>query len=184
MTRRRRKLCFDFDCGIGLIAGNPMTVNMKAEQLISPTCTCSIRTACSDHYERIAVLATQLGYPSTVDEIQRRVSEMADSDLYVVFVAENLQHKVIGWIGAYIFSSVAMDKYAEISGLVVDQEGRCQGIGAQLLLAAEEWARTAGCLRLSVRSNVVRERAHQFYLRQGYGPTKTQKTFVKRLDQV
>ncbi len=159
-----------------------MTVKINAEPSIS--CTCSIRTACSSDYERIAALATQLGYPSTVEDIERRISEMDDPKRYVIFVAENPSHKVIGWIGAYILSSVAMDKHAEISGLVVDQETRCQGIGAQLLSAAEEWAQIAGCLRLSVRSNVVRERAHQFYLRHAYKHTKTQETFVKHLDQV
>jgi GNAT superfamily N-acetyltransferase len=159
-----------------------MTLNINTEQ--SPSSNCTVRTVGSKDYERMAALATQLGYPSTVDDIRRRISEMLDRERYAIFVAVSPHHKVLGWIGVYIFSSVTMDKHAEISGLVVDQDARCQGIGAQLLLAAEEWARSMGCLQQSVRSNVLRERAHQFYLRHAYEPTKTQKTFVKHLDQV
>jgi len=34
---------------------------------------------------------------------------------------------------------------------------------------------------MSVRSNVIRDRAHKFYERQGYEHCKTQKAFRKRL---
>jgi len=37
-----------------------------------------------------------------------------------------------------------------------------------LLAAAEDWARKHGCKEMSVRSNVIRERAHKFYERNAY----------------
>jgi len=36
-------------------------------------------------------------------------------------------------------------------------------------------------VNMSVRSNVIRDRAHKFYERQGYEHCKTQKAFRKRL---
>lgn len=158
-----------------------MTTKIRVEQTIAANCR--VRAAHSGDCNRMAELATQLGYPSSPDDIKRRIAEMTDPGRFVVYVAEDPQHEVIGWIGVYIFRSVEIDKHAEISGLIVDQDARCHGVGARLLLAAEEWARTNGCIHLSVRSNVVRERAHQFYLRHAYEATKTQKTFIKRLDQ-
>ena len=55
------------------------------------------------------------------------------------------------------------------------------GVGAQLLHAAEQWAAKNGFGRMRVRSNVVRERAHRFYLREGYRERKRQVVFDKDL---
>jgi len=70
---------------------------------------------------------------------------------------------------------------AEVNGLIVDESVRSAGAGAQLLLAAEEWARRRSCKSMSVRSNVVRDRAHKFYEHNGYQHYKTQKAFRKDL---
>jgi GNAT superfamily N-acetyltransferase len=71
--------------------------------------------------------------------------------------------------------------FAELAGLVVGDSARSRGIGALLLRAAEDWARNRGFARLRVRSNVVRERAHRFYLREGYIERKRQVVFDKTL---
>ncbi len=74
-----------------------------------------------------------------------------------------------------------METVAEISGLIVDEGVRCCGIGKMLIAAAEEWARRVGCRVISVRSNVKRNRAHQFYTNNGYEHVKTQKELRKKL---
>jgi GNAT superfamily N-acetyltransferase len=74
-----------------------------------------------------------------------------------------------------------VERRAEVNGLIVDEKVRSHGAGAKLLEAAEAWAQEAGCVGMSVRSNVIRERAHGFYLRQGYEHYKTQKAFRKAL---
>ena len=57
----------------------------------------------------------------------------------------------------------------------------CQGAGWLLLDAGEKWAKKKGCTGMSVGSNVLRERAHGFYLRHGYETYNTQKAFRKKL---
>lgn len=156
-----------------------MTLDPSTHQAMAADC--HIRIARSSDCQRMAVLATQLGYPSNAEDIKRRMEEMEDRERYAIYVADDPQHGVIGWIGIFVFRSVAHDTFAEISGLVVDQNARCRGVGARLLLEAEQWARMNGCHRISVRSNVVRGRAHQFYLKHAYECTKVQKSFVKRL---
>jgi hypothetical protein len=54
-------------------------------------------------------------------------------------------------------------------------------MGRELCRAAEEWARGCGVTRIRVRSNVIRERAHAFYLRDGYARVKTSAVFEKVL---
>lgn len=148
---------------------------------ISARSPCVVRPPELGDYDRIADLAGQLGYSSTKAQIRTRLREMQDSKQYVVYVAEPPGCQIAGWIGVYIFRAVEVDYFAEISGLVVDQEIRSGGIGKALLDAAEEWARSLGCIVISVRSNVIRDRAHQFYMNNGYEHTKTQKSFHKNL---
>jgi len=66
-------------------------------------------------------------------------------------------------------------------GTTVLDAARSLGVGARLLAAAEAWSRDAGFARMRVRSNVVRERAHRFYVREGYVERKRQVVFEKDL---
>jgi GNAT superfamily N-acetyltransferase len=88
---------------------------------------------------------------------------------------------VIGWMHATVTPLLEVPRRAEVNGLVTDEKVRSRGAGASLLKAAEKWARKMGCTGMSVRSNVIRDRAHLFYLRHGYEHYKTQKAFRKTL---
>ena len=138
-----------------------------------------IRTARPEDSARIAELAGQLGYPSSAAEIERRFAGMKASGEHVVFVAQLADGSIAGWIGAFVYRSVEADARIEISGLVVDDRFRSQAVGRFLLERAEAWAREKGCSATGLRSNVIRERAHAFYQRQGYEHSKTQKSFRK-----
>lgn len=69
----------------------------------------------------------------------------------------------------------------EILSVVVDSQVRSQGVGSALVKACEEWARGRGFSRIRVRSNAKRERAHAFYIREGYTQEKQQAVFEKDL---
>jgi GNAT superfamily N-acetyltransferase len=100
-----------------------------------------------------------------------------------VFVADCLDATMglVGWLHVSVSNLLESDIRAEVNGLVVAEGQRSAGAGAKLLEAAEDWARRYGCLGMNVRSNVVRERAHGFYERNGYEHYKTQKAFRKAL---
>lgn len=106
---------------------------------------------------------------------------MQDSREHAVFVAEQEGGEIAGWLGVFVYRSVEADARAEISGLVVDEKVRSRGIGRQLLERAELWACEADCRSIGLRSNVIRDQAHEFYLRYGYRHIKTQKSFRKDL---
>jgi GNAT superfamily N-acetyltransferase len=59
----------------------------------------------------------------------------------------------------------------ELESVHVRADRRSQGVGAQLLEAAEALARREGCYRIQLTSRNVRVDAHRFYERQGYEPT-------------
>jgi GNAT superfamily N-acetyltransferase len=139
-----------------------------------------IRRARRNDSARIAELSTQLGYPSTGQEIVQRMKRMRPAALHAVFVAES-EKLVTGWLHVSVTPLLEVPLRAEVNGLVVDETQRSAGTGANLLEAAELWAAKKGCKSMSVRSNVIRERAHEFYLRNGYEHYKTQKAFRKLL---
>jgi len=144
--------------------------------------SCTVRMAQPGDCDPMADLAVQLGYECSGDEVSDRLNHLRDPRQYVVLVAELPGGKLAGWIGAYLFRCVETGSCAEISGLVVDQNLRSRGIGKVLLDAAEGWARRIGCNTISVRSNIKRDRAHRFYLNNGYQQVKTQKEFRKIFD--
>jgi GNAT superfamily N-acetyltransferase len=153
---------------------------MKHElYLTAMHCVCEVRPPKSSDYDKIADLAGQLGYECTGADVRVRIDGMRNPNEYAVYVAELPGGQIAGWIAVYTFRAVALDSFAEISGLVVDQQIRSRGIGRALLAIAEQWARSRGCSTISVRSNVTRERAHQFYTRNGYEHIKTRKLFEK-----
>ena len=140
-----------------------------------------IRRAKTADAAQIAVLAGQLGYPSTTTQIRGRLRGIKPASQHAIFVAESDKDGVIGWIHVSRQPLLEVEIRAEVNGLVVAEDQRSLGAGAQLLAAAENWARKHGCKGMSVRSNVIRGRAHQFYERLGYEHYKTQKSFRKKL---
>ena len=128
----------------------------------------------------IAKLATQLGYPSTSEEVERRLTPVLDDSGHLVAVAETTGG-IAGWIHAYVCYVLESDAYVELGGFVVDESRRGQGVGGMLLGEVEEWARRKGCGSVRVRSNIVRLGAHKFYAAQGFEQIKTQHAFRKRL---
>jgi GNAT superfamily N-acetyltransferase len=140
-----------------------------------------IRRAKNADAARIAVLSGQLGYPATATQIRKRLLGIKPASQHAVFVADSPEDGVIGWVHVSRQPLLEVEIRAEVNGLVVAEGQRSLGAGALLLAAAEDWARKHGCKGMSVRSNVIRERAHQFYERHGYEHYKTQKSFRKPL---
>jgi ribosomal protein S18 acetylase RimI-like enzyme len=130
---------------------------------------------------RLAELSGQLGYPSSTKQMKARLREVLKDRDGACFVAESPVDGLIGWVHVSTTPLVEVERRAEVNGLVVDEKVRSRGAGALLLLAAEKWAGGKRCRSMSVRSNVLRERAHGFYLRNGYEHYKTQKAFRKAI---
>jgi len=140
-----------------------------------------IRRAKSADAPQIAVLSGQLGYPATAAQMRKRLQGIKPTSQHAVFVADSAKGGVIGWVHVSKQPLLEVEIRAEVNGLVVAEGQRSLGAGARLLAAAEDWARKHSCKGMSVRSNVIRERAHQFYERNGYEHYKTQKSFRKPL---
>lgn len=139
----------------------------------------SVREALPADAQRIMALAGQLGYEVPLDHVERQLQRMNDE--HTILVAVVPRAGVVGWIGIALREAITDSGRADIEGLVVEDEYRGNGIGQLLVEAAEAWARRHGCTSMRLVSNVVRERAHEFYKRLGYQVLKTQHAFKKTL---
>jgi len=148
---------------------------------IGQTKELKIRRAKTSDASQLAALTGQLGYPATAAQIRKRLRGIKPASQNAVFVADSKNGGVIGWLHVSRDALLESEIRAEVNGLVVAEGQRSLGAGARLLAAAEQWARKHGCKDMSVRSNVIRERAHKFYERNGYEHYKTQKSFRKPL---
>jgi GNAT superfamily N-acetyltransferase len=140
-----------------------------------------IRDARPDDAPELAGLTTQLGYPSTPDDIARRLPFLLGRDDQRVFVAVDDDDRALGWIHVALQRSLEDEPFAKIAGLVVASAARGAGVGSRLVAAGERWARAQGVQVMRVRTNIVRERTHGFYRNAGYVLKKTSHLFVKQL---
>ena len=148
---------------------------------MSQTQSIDLRPAADADAAVLAELSSQLGYPCAAATMRERLRQLRERHAGAVFVARDAQGRVLGWTHVAPRLNLEEDPFAELAGLIVADGARGLGVGARLLHAAEDWARYNGYARLRVRSNVVRERAHGFYRREGYAEIKQQRVFEKPL---
>jgi len=139
-----------------------------------------IREANAADAKELCELSAELGYPSPLDTMQRRIDVLARLADHAVYVA-TVGGELAGWIHVAIVHHLQADPRAEIGGLVVGAKARSKGIGRELVARAEEWALEQEVNSVAVRSQIARQDAHRFYLREGYKQTKTSAVFTKLL---
>jgi GNAT superfamily N-acetyltransferase len=135
----------------------------------------------------VAVLLAELGRPdvSGTDEEEgaRNVflSYLRRSDAVALVAEEGGQ--VVGFLDMdYRVRLNFTTPQAWIPDLIVREDSRSLGIGREMLQRAEELARRHGCWSITLESATWRDRAHAFYLREGWKDTG--KSFSKVLADV
>jgi GNAT superfamily N-acetyltransferase len=101
------------------------------------------------------------------DRARSRLSEAIASAGSTVQVAHD-GGTLIAFCTAYVeLDSVRFGRRCWVEDFAVDPERRSQGVGAALLDAAKDWARSAGATHLELDSGLARVDAHRFYEREG-----------------
>ena len=148
---------------------------------MADTLTVAVREMRPEDASAVAKLITQLGYPSTEDEIRRRYDLIKDRWDARLLIAQHAGTSIVGWVHVQALYLLESDARAEIFGLVVADTARGTGVGRRLMEAAEEWALLRGLSVMGLRSNYLRTDAHGFYEHLGYKVIKTQNAFRKNL---
>jgi GNAT superfamily N-acetyltransferase len=139
-----------------------------------------VRRLVADDAEEVAALSGQLGYVAGAEQIQRRLHSLSGDENRLALGAL-LDGRLVGWIDASVERHLQSEDVVDIGGLVVSEGARGLGIGRRLCEEVEAWTRAKGFGRVRVRSQIKREDAHRFYLRNGYEKVKTSLVLDKKL---
>lgn len=132
-----------------------------------------------DDMKNVFELSNQLEYASlSFDAFKPCFYEIISLKNHVIYGAK--VDKVIGYI--HLRSEKQLHHASivvEVLELIIDESYRSQKIGKKLLDFAISYAKSIGATHIELTTNVIRERAHLFYLREGFKQTSLK--FVKEL---
>lgn len=120
--------------------------------------------------ESLAELMTDLGTPTSIDDMKRRMELIESTAGSFTFVVTK-DDIVVGMIGLRMQSSyVSNELKTQISALVTKKEYQGQGIGKSLLKYVENLIHSKGSNSIYLTSAIKEERlnAHEFYKKLGY----------------
>jgi GNAT superfamily N-acetyltransferase len=123
----------------------------------------SVRDAVSSDADALAILCTQLGYPTEPRVIPSRLQRIA-SDPQARTLVALVDDEVAALATVHLRYTMNHEApIGQLTLLVVDERHRSHGIGRTLVAAAEEWARSRGAKRFVVTTALRRDDAHAFY---------------------
>ncbi|SER05059.1 GNAT family N-acetyltransferase [Piscibacillus halophilus] len=129
-----------------------------------------IREANMNDIQVLAELMGDLDYPTEVENMEKRFVRIHNHPDYHTLIYE-VEEGVIGMIGMIRAYRYEHDlPYVRVVSMVVKESQRGQGVGRDLLKAAEAWAKDQSCHMLTLNSGnrEERQKAHKFYERNGY----------------
>lgn len=116
----------------------------------------------------VAGLLGELGYPSTAQDVTRRLTMWLDQPHSRVLLATD-GARVAGSLSLHAIPCLERDgRWARIESLVVTAAARGTGAGRMLVDAAEKLALAWDCDGIEVTSARHRAGAHAFYRRLGF----------------
>lgn len=124
----------------------------------------------------VRTMADQLGYPSFPREFEQRFQELSKMNHHQLYVLED-HSEIQGWIHLELVSDLIEEKKVEVKAIIVSENSRSKGFGSSLLEKAREWGKVKGVSTIYLSCNIVRDKAHAFYLREGFKKVKTSHFF-------
>ncbi|HLJ18357.1 MAG TPA: GNAT family N-acetyltransferase [Bryobacteraceae bacterium] len=132
-----------------------------------------IRAAQPSDCNQLARLREALWPESPIEEHGREVAAILNGEAclttpFIIFVAEAADRTLAGFLDARLRSHAdgcdASRPVGYIEGWYVAESCRQRGIGSELLVAAENWARSLGCVEMASDTwidNELSQRVHQ-----------------------
>jgi ribosomal protein S18 acetylase RimI-like enzyme len=130
-----------------------------------------LRRARAADAKDVALLMTELGYPSTAVDVKERLHRSLTGRTSCCLVAQSAS-EVIGLMSAELVPYFPTGTtICRVTSLVVSSRHRRRGVGEKLLAAAAEFAREHACSGIEVTSAERRVDAHRFYEKLGFSRT-------------
>lgn len=129
--------------------------------------------------QAVVPLAAQLGYKSSLEELESRFLYLAGDESTGLFVGVSEENLVIAFMQLQESSSLMTGPRAELNAIVVDQSVRGRGLGKQMMKVAEDWVRLRRLPKVRLGSRTSRKDTHEFYKKSGFTVEKEWFVFSK-----
>ena len=139
-----------------------------------------IREMTENDLPSVSALSEQLGYPVKIEDLVSRFERLRGSKANRLWVAVDQSGNILGWAHAGVREALTYNRACEVIGIVVDSSLRRKGVGRRLMEVAESWAAEERLEHIRIRSQALRESAHEFYKSLGYDLLKIQNVFIKQ----
>jgi len=126
------------------------------------------------------VLNPQLGYKTDFSGFSKRFRYLINSPEHSIVIAKR-NNEVVGWMHLAIRRLLENEDFAQLAAVVVSEKVRGFGVGTHFIKIAEDWARYFEFKTVGLNSSFPREKAHEFYLKNGYTHLKNSKLFIKKV---
>jgi GNAT superfamily N-acetyltransferase len=125
----------------------------------------------------LIALIELLPHRVTAAGVRERIERISVDDFPQLVAVDD--GAIVGLCGLHRMTAIHREQpVGRITILVVAEAARGKGVGRQLVDAAEEMLRAAGCGMIELTSNDWLVEAHQFYRKIGY--EQTSKRFAKQ----
>ncbi len=140
----------------------------------------TVRPAQKEDCSEITHLTNQLGYPSTLEKICEIMDLVLAHNDHQVFIAEK-ENTIVGYIHLIQSMRIGSIPFVEIAAFIIDESSRSLGVGSSLIHKSERWTSSLGLKDIRIRSNIIRQEAHNFFQKRGFQNIKTQEVFSKHM---
>lgn len=110
-----------------------------------------------------------------IQQLRDHLDRESFEELYESMVEEGyrlfagyVDEEPVAVAGVTISTNFYLGRHAYVYDLVVDEENRSKGYGAELLEHVHNWAADNDCVAVELESGLWREDAHRFYLKENY----------------
>jgi ribosomal protein S18 acetylase RimI-like enzyme len=131
-------------------------------------CMIEVRPAHQGDAPKVRALLGLLGYDVPVEDVRKRLSDLAERNTDPVLLATEAD-MAVGLIAMHRTIMLHVNKpVARITALIVCDEARGKGVGRALVDAGAELARQAGCDLVELTTALHRADAQAFYKAIGF----------------
>jgi GNAT superfamily N-acetyltransferase len=129
-----------------------------------------VTEATSEVHAALARLLPQLNPRLPVPTMERLEAIIADPAVTLLLARD--EEQVVGTTTVIVYTTPFWIK-ARLDEVVVDESARGKGVGAALVQASLDLARSSGVEVVELQSGVQRDAAHRLYARMGFQPRET-----------
>lgn len=140
----------------------------------------SIESMQVHHLDAVLLLSAELGYPVTIDGLSDRYRHLSGLKQHALFVSTS-DRGINGFVHLEAVDDLIEERKVEIKALIVNEKYRNSGIGHELVSSGIEWAKKFGLNTIYLNCNILRNRAHCFYEKEGFKKVKTSHFFEKNI---